>query len=318
MSSSLHQVITNSKIIFVGESGSHFLNFYSPLQAYMLAYLNKKEGLKTFIIEGGSATAYLCNKYLETGDSNYLPKFSQERSFVLWKLIYTYNQTIPVSNRLKVMGIDFESPIAYFKALNYLIPAKEPPAQIQKEIALIRSSVQPMNCNGLTKTDKLLKKSLLENPIIWKEYTGENYTEIVTIISNEGSCKDALGNRNKNLKKRFLEFDALLKEPLYYGQFGQAHTTLDSKSHFASMLNNDDRTSFYHKVCVINTYCQHCTTAVEPVSNWVLKKIEPDIQSTLLKFCTSDFTLFDFSGSPDITQQYLQYGQFLLIAKDQQ
>lgn len=308
----------SSKLILLGESGSHFLKFYSVLEANMLIHLNRSVGLKTFIIEAGSSTAYLCNKYLATGNSDILPKFSQERSYIFWKLIYQYNQSIPPTQQLKVIGIDFESPISYFKALNDLLPRSPAPESITKEINLIRASTMPVTCNELSKIDNLLKISLKKNRAAWQQFTGAAFDEVYTIISNKGACKDALANRNKNLKNRFLIFDTKLQEPIYYGQLGQAHTTLDNKQHFAALLNNDRNTRFYNQVSVVNTYCHNCKTDVEPVSNWVLQKIEKDIQQELVQPSHPALTLFDFSGAPLLTGKYLRYGQYLLIAKDQE
>ena len=310
-------IAKDSKIIFLGESGSHYLKFYAPLEAYFLITLNRVLGVKTFLIEGASAAAFLCNKYLQTGDTTYLPKFKYDR-LLFWKLILQYNQAIPVANRLKVIGVDFESPSSYFKALNYLLPEGLAPEKIASEAALIKSNTQPVNCGELLRIDKRLKKSLQENTDEWKKYTGANFSDLYTIISNEGSCKDVYRDRNKNLKKRFLAFDAVLNEPIYYAEFGQAHTALNGPMHFAALLNNDRDTRFYNKVTVINTYCRDCTTTAEPVSNWVLEKMEKDVQAELVPLANANFTLFDFSRDASLTEKYFKYGQLLLIVKNKQ
>ena len=94
-----------------------------------------------------------------------------------------------------------------------------------------------------------------------------------------------------------------------------AHSRL-SYGGTATYLNNS--TNFKNKVCVINTYCYNCLTPQEQVSNWQLNKIENDITNQLLKYCTTDFTLFDFTDESKQTEKYRKYAeQFLIIAKNQ-
>ena len=93
-----------------------------------------------------------------------------------------------------------------------------------------------------------------------------------------------------------------------------AHSILLYKN-TASYINNAQK--FKNKVCVINTYCYNCSTKEEQILNWLLHKIEEDILKQLLKYCTTDFILFDFSESNEITKKFRAYGQFLIVAKNQ-
>ena len=93
-----------------------------------------------------------------------------------------------------------------------------------------------------------------------------------------------------------------------------AHTILKNKV-AATIINNSPK--FKDKVCVINLYCYNCSTYKEQVSNWPLKKIEKDILEYFLPYCSSDFTLFDLSDDIELTKKYSDYGQYLIIAKNQ-
>lgn len=106
----------------------------------------------------------------------------------------------------------------------------------------------------------------------------------------------------------------MYNDNIYYGELGMAHTILKNKV-AASLIN--DLPQFKDKVCVVNLYCYNCTTEKEKVSNWPLKKIDNDIQKYFLPLCVSDFTLFDLSENSELTKKYRDYGQFLIIAKDQ-
>ena len=116
------------------------------------------------------------------------------------------------------------------------------------------------------------------------------------------------------MAKNLLRFDNVLNDSIYYLQIGMAHSILLYKN-AASYINNTSK--FKNKVCVINTYCYNCSTMEEQVSNWQLHKIEEDILKQLLNYCTTDFTLFDFSNNNELTKIFEVYGQFLIIAKNQ-
>ncbi|HEY5462712.1 MAG TPA: hypothetical protein VIJ95_05595 [Hanamia sp.] len=112
----------------------------------------------------------------------------------------------------------------------------------------------------------------------------------------------------------FLEIDNKDDDKIYYGQLGMAHMILNYKN-TASYINANSK--FKNKVCVINTYCYNCTTPEEQVSNWQFHKIEKGILKYFLPYCNSDFTLFDLSEKSEAANKYRSFGQFLIIAKNQ-
>ncbi len=148
----------------------------------------------------------------------------------------------------------------------------------------------------------------------FKAYLGSAYADFEKIIRNNGSCKDPLRNRNGHMAENFLALDREITAPVYYGEFGMAHTILKNKD-LASIIN--DTNSMKGKVAVINLYCYACATPEEQVSNWPLKDIEDDILRYFLPLCEGDFTLFDLSGNNPIVAPYRAYGQFLIVAKGQ-
>ena len=317
LSGILQKKINDSRIIMLGEGGSHYLEFYTPLELYFITMLNSKHAVTTIVMECGSSVAFLCNKFLQTGDSSYLPKFSSSSAVSFWNTLYRYNQGKSMGQRIKVAGIDFESPRSYFKALRLLLTDNTVPESIAREIALIRNSSDSISCDALVKSDQLFKHSLKANEIAWKQYFGDNFPEVKLIVSNKGSCKDAYRNRNHNMQQRFELLHASLKEELYFCVLGQAHTNLKAKN-AARLLNTDKQGPFAGKVTVINTYCHNCTTSKEPVYNWTLKGGEQDIKASLLALCKEDFTLFDFSDVQNpVIKNLTSYGQFLLVAQGQ-
>ena len=117
------------------------------------------------------------------------------------------------------------------------------------------------------------------------------------------------------MAENFLALDREITAPVYYGEFGMAHTILKNHRLLASIIN--DSAPFKNKVAVINLYCYNCTTPEEGASNWALNGIEKDILRYFLPLCEGDFTLFDLSGSDPVVAPYRAYGQFLIVAKGQ-
>ena len=164
------------------------------------------------------------------------------------------------------------------------MPNKKSSDKINTAIELIAKSNDTItDCGYVQSLNSRIKDILSKNKEDFKNYFNAKYSDFTKIIENNGSCSDAFKNRNKNMAANFLSYD-----------------------------NN-----FKDKVCVINTYCYNCTTTEEDVSNWQLHKIEKDILQKLLQYCTSDFTLFDFSDINEATDKFRKYGQFLIIAKNQ-
>src|SRR5262249_45490767 len=128
------------RIVMLAEGGSHFLDLYDDLEYHFLRVMAEGSGGRTMVLECGSATALLINKYLETRDTTYLPRFGDPGAVVFWDRIYRYNAGLPPNERVKMAGIDFESPRAYFKALRLLLPAGPAPTPIAPAVALIRQS----------------------------------------------------------------------------------------------------------------------------------------------------------------------------------
>lgn len=305
------QKISNYKLVLQAEGGSHYLRFYGQLQFLWLQFLSKNFGVTHFFGESGHSSDILLNKYLETGDTSYI--FVANKSF--WRSLYHFNSGLPVGKKLRYFGIDFESRRTYIKGLKQILPTLEPPDSMKPSIDLIKNANDTLSdCDYILNINSILRKAIVSNTKTFSEYFKEHYNDLEKIVFNKGNCKDVYKDRNSNMATNFLLFDKEFKNNMYYGELGEAHTVLLNKN-TASMING--YADFKDKVCVINLYCYNCTTDEEVPSNWPLNKIEKDILTYLLPYCNSDFTLFDLSGSPEISKKYGQYGQFLIIAKNQ-
>jgi hypothetical protein len=312
LADTLHARLTPYRLILQAEGGSHFLTIYERLELDWLIFLHERMGMTHFIGELGVSNAVLVNKYLETGDRALYPF----HKITFLDGLRQYNQQLPAGQRLVLTGVDFERPSTYTRGLKLLLPGQPPPETIAAAIELIRQAPDSgYDCDGTLHLNERLKETLADHEQDFKAYLGSTYADFEKIVRSNGSCKDPLRNRNGHMAENFLALDREITAPVYYGEFGMAHTILKNHRLLASIINDSD--PFKGKVAVINLYCYNCTTPEEGASNWALKGIEKDILRYFLPFCKGDFTFFDLSGSDPVVAPFRAYGQFLIIAKGQ-
>ncbi|MES2006392.1 MAG: hypothetical protein V4450_17880 [Bacteroidota bacterium] len=309
----LEEKLGNYKLVLQAQGGSHYLHMYTYLAPLWLSVLNEHFGATVFFNEAGHSASIVYNRFLQTGDTSLLIFRSKE----LIKKLYQMNLSLPESRRLKFHGIDFESPRSYVLALQLITPAAQPPVEIASSIALIKNANPGLTqCDYITDINKTLKKELGRNTKSFMFFFGENFRDFERIVTNGATCNDTRKNRNPNLAANFLSFDKEFQHRMYYAELGGAHTMLSQQATAASIINESDQ--FKNKVCVVNLYCANCTTAEEgPSSNWSFGNIEKDIAKYFLPLCTSNFTLFDLTGDNPLIKKFQAYGQFLIIARNQ-
>jgi len=312
LTDTLRARLTPYRLILQAEGGSHFLTIYERLELDWLIFLHERMGMTHFIGELGVSNAVLVNKYLEKGDRALYPF----HKITFLDGLRQYNQQLPAGQQLVLTGVDFERPGTYIRGLKILLPEQVPPQPIGDAIGLIRQAPDSgYDCDGTIRLNDRLKQTLADHEQDFKVYLGSAYDDFEKIVRNNGSCKDPLRNRNGHMAENFLALDRGITAPVYYGEFGMAHTILKNHQLLASIIN--DSAPFKDKVAVINLYCYNCTTPEEGASNWALKGIEKDILRYFLPLCEGDFTLFDLSGDEQGVAPYRAYGQFLIIAKGQ-
>ena len=304
------------RLILQAEGGSHYLNFYNKLQLVWTKLLYEKLELRHIFLEFGAPAAVCVNNYLATGDTSKLFNslyLKNKPNMDLWKPYFDLNKNKKIN--ISFFGIDFNRPSSYLKALKQLIPVRQTPKILKTAIRIIKDGDESINeCSYIQKINAILRKELSKNKHEFINYFSQNYNDFERIIMNKGTCKDESKNRNFNMVENFLSFDSIANDSIYYGELGMAHTIMKNKV-FAQILNGTGK--FRNKVCVINLYCYNCTTPQEKVSNYPLNEIEKDILEYFLPLSNSDFTIFDLSGNSTLISRYKEYGQFLILAKNQ-
>jgi hypothetical protein len=322
LADTLHSKLADYRLILEAEGGSHYLKLYERLELIWLEFLQARMGLVHFVGEAGTSNVVLINRFLETGDTS--AHYIRKTAF--FEGLLRYNAGLPQAQRLKMSGIDFERASTYIRGLKVLLPAGAVratsagagpalPGAIGPSIALIRDAPDTgYDCDAVLGMNDRLKKALAGDESAFRDYFGSAFGDFERIVRNNGTCKDGLRNRNGHMADNFLALDREVKAPVYYGEFGEAHTILKNRD-LASIINESG--AFKGKVAVINLYCYDCSTPEEPVSNWPLHDIEKDILRYFLPLCEGDFTLFDLSGDSPLVGKYRAYGQFLIVAKGQ-
>jgi len=299
-------------VIIQAEGGSHALGCYIMLGFAWQRFLYQKFGLRHFFQEYGHTSDILFNQYLTTGDTSY----RHPRAKAYWEALYTYNTGRPVNDQLRPRGIDFEHPRDYVRAMKLLLTSNIPSKEIEPSIDLIRNA-DPDNyrCAYTTGLNQELKKSLREYTRQFVQYFGDKYPDFERIVLNKRDCKDVYRNRNTNMAYNFLSFAGDMKEPMYYIELGQAHTLLSRQGSTASIINRSRQ--FKNKVAVVNVFCYNCQIQNGKHAPTLRGKIDDDILKYFIPYCKSEFTLFDLSDNIELTEKYREYGQFLLVARDQ-
>ncbi|NIG54264.1 hypothetical protein [Chitinophaga sp. Cy-1792] len=288
------------KVILLGQGGSHFLPAYDELRVPLLQFLHQQLQVNDIFLEFGSTAALLYNDYLTTGNLSLIKPVKMPSWQMCWEKLHDWRQTDKVP--LHVYGIDFERPSPYLKALRTDFPEL---MTAIPELKALPDTLQQLACQDIAHINKVLQKSSSAKSAkdIW----------LRLIIENPGSCNDKMKNRNRNMYRQFLRIDSITKASRYFGELGNAHTVKSARN-FSWQL--DHAPGYENQVAVINTWCQGCTTEVEPVSNWQLAGIEKLIP-LLMPWCTSKYTFFDFTSETDLPEvkKLRTSGEFLLIVR---
>ena len=320
------------KVFFIGEwhnlEGNDLINFQ------MLKYLYYKQGLRILVFEWPISIEYFLNRCIQFGDSiaykQVLSVSEKEYYATILMEIYSFNKTLPESERIIAKAIDRESnPNISILALKKLIPEN---IVIPKELKVLEilSNAQCLEADihslwysmeDYKKMASTLKKSIIKEHITYKALLGENFNEFKKIVDG---FYQGMHNHNKkyNDDKRELFMynnykDLLLEYPnaKFMGQFGKAHTSINPVSKWmfvqkytsvASMLNNNDNSPVKGKVCsFVMNYPKYKND---------INAITPETDIPLfMKYCKTDFTLFKIDGPNTPFKELSKIYQYLII-----
>ena len=103
------------QIIMLGET--HGMPVNNDLDLALLRWLHHSAGVRVYLSEFGHATAFLINRYFETGDEHLLDVFfGAARGTQIWNREYRdffvrfrqWNASLPAADRVRFVGVDIE------------------------------------------------------------------------------------------------------------------------------------------------------------------------------------------------------------------
>ncbi len=271
--------IQDKKIILTGEY--HGVSENNIIQFKMIKYLKENHNLKYILVESSYSTVYLLNKYINTGENefleqNYINKNKNSISnfkneFSLYVKLYEYNKTLADEDKLRLIGIDIEkNPNLSNETLKLILPKTEPPKELKEDINNIYN-------NKISDNLEKIYENYIKYEELYKEYLKENFFDFDMIINSLINTKELLSfykdryvaNRDKILYDNFIKIHKELNGNLYFGQFGEFHIDMlnisGGEDTFATRLNKDK--NFKDKILPIcYFYYNSKSLAVDPIT----------------------------------------------------
>jgi hypothetical protein len=235
-----------NQVFFLGESHGIAKNF----EFEFLKNLKAKTNFKYILAENTYSNTLLLNKYLETGNTDYLKEvlsnakgtfFYSREELQRWKNIYQLNQTIQPKDRLKVLGIDIEHNV--FQSLNTI--CKIATEKNSKKASNNKLYSLIFNCNKKLNSEQEKLKFIGNSEILLSEIINDfqknqkyyqdifknDYFTFLYLLENTNSVFFCAKNKQKNQcrdEKMFENFQKLVKhykleDQVFYGVWGYAH-----------------------------------------------------------------------------------------------
>ena len=200
---------------FVGEF--HGVYGVSEVKLALIKYLNSKYGITDVFMETGLSTAWLYNRYLQTGDTSFFTSpvlsYAQKKpNRDFWKAVYVYNQAL--DRKITIHGMDFER-MSFLKALKLLMPpGKEKPQEILPVLSYI-DTVTIKKDNGdmhdkqhpgqqLNSIYDSVQQNIQRHRVVYAAYYGGNFKEVERIMFNDNTFANYAG-RNKTMYKNVMK-----------------------------------------------------------------------------------------------------------------
>ncbi len=205
----------------------------------IIKYLNQTRGIKDIYLEVSQSAALLYNRYLATGDTNYIthPALvynSSEEGRKFWRALYNYNHGS--KNKVTIHGIDFER-MEFLKALKILSPQnKTRPSSINCLLLFAdTANIEKVNSDTLAAVYERYRKNLQQNETDYKAYYGENYNTVRAILLNENTL---LGYAKRNVTM-YASLKKQARKRKWVCFVGVKHVDNSAEGMFSRLVAND-------------------------------------------------------------------------------
>lgn len=273
----LDTVVDDYRFFFTAEQ--HWKTINTKIQFAFLTYLHQTANVRNMILEGGYAYGFLINRYLQTGDKPLLQKalnnipVCPDDQQQMFELLYAYNQKLPDSQRIQTVGIDLEhSPELALQAIHTLLPKRNPPRQIARNMARIKELHRSRyyDKREVKRFFKRLEKDLDRKRSHYQTFWGTDLARFELLVENSLHgfqfnllkaliFKDSWQKREERMYNNFLALTPYMKSGNYYAQFGALHTDISRSRSWefpslAHRLNYYPTSPVSDKVLTISRY----------------------------------------------------------------
>jgi hypothetical protein len=241
------------------------------LDAELFKQINKKTGLRYYLAEIDFSQAYYLNKYLNTGNEDFLKAIYQhwfdERAqwgckagFEKWKTLYRYNTTLAKGKKIIVLGLDeaqdlnmnqklltqILADVKYKNGSNLMIDSLTGFAKMDKAKDSTKS---------FKKFIKRLAADILKNEAVYRKIFKNTYFDFNFITKN-------IADKKNREEKIFYNFNVFYKQynlsnEKMYGFWGRFHGMQDSINgglSFSAMLKKSSL-PLHDKIISIPVFC---------------------------------------------------------------
>lgn len=276
----LSDTSSNFSIYVSGEQHFSFGNDY--IQFNLFQYLVKNNGVRILLTESGMGETYVLNQYLKTGDSallNIANYYEIDRSFM--KRLYLFRNELPVDQKFRMLGIDYEKnkDALLWSIKDIFLKSKITdsihlfPYDCERVINELVFQGTPLFNSGIKKSLDQLLKQYDSNKKMFSHLMGDFFSDFSRMLENYRISKSLYG---KNFEKKNCSYAAQREKMLYenviaitkfypgekmYGQFGVLHVSITKQEKwwnkksswysFVAMLNTEENSPFKSRVCSI-------------------------------------------------------------------
>ncbi len=231
----------DGKVLFLtGENHGKAMN--EDLELGFFKYLHQQAGVRYLLVESGYASAALTDRYIQTGEVEYLDKvfvelkgtysWTKER-YAKWQQLRAWNETLPEDERINVIGIDIEhQPRTAVWYLHTLLPEGDAPQEIAAEMGeLIASCVdsESLESHEISNLIDRLSSTLQQNRAVYESWLGEKSFDFALVVDNILTLFEAHNSgefmevREEQIVENFHAVYGRHPGAKFFGQWGGAH-----------------------------------------------------------------------------------------------
>jgi hypothetical protein len=258
-----------NQVFFVSES--HGYAKPHQLDAELFMQINKKNGVRYYIAEIDYSQAFYLNKYLNTGNEDFLKAIYQhwyndqaqwgnKTGFEKWKTLYKYNQTLAKDKKIMVIGLDEAQDLNMNEKLlaEIISEAKYKNGSNIMLDSLLSFGVKDLSKDSTKSYKKFVRRFVTDvtaNEMAYKKIFKNKFFDFQFITNNIASKKGREEKIFYNFNIFYNEYK-LTNEKMYgfWGRFHAMQDSINGGMSFSAMLKKSNL-PLAKKIISIPVYC---------------------------------------------------------------